>query len=153
MPKGISYTTSTMWYTMTDDTFTYSNTVQWTGEHKGTLSHACKPDIEFATPPEFGGHDCIISPEDLFVSSINTCFMTTFLAFAKKADINLRAYHSTASGTLSKVEGKRQFTIICLAISIDSDAGDETIAHLIGMVKQHSIAVNSIKAQVDVVLT
>ena len=138
---------------MTDDTFTYSNTVQWTGEHKGTLAHIGKPDIQFATPPEFGGHVGIISPEDLFVSSINTCFMTTFLAFAKKADINLRSYNSTASGTLSKVEGKRQFTIICLAISIDSDADDEIITSMIEKVKQHSIAVNSIKAQVDVVLT
>ena len=81
--------------------------------------------------------------------------MTTFLAFAKKAGINLKSYNSTASGTLSKVDGKRQFTVVCLAISIDSDANDdnEVITSIIENVRQHSIAVNSVKAQVDVVLT
>src|SRR5665648_336046 len=138
MPKDIFYITSTKWCTMTEDTFTYSNTVQWTGEHKGTLAHKGKPDIQFATPPEFGGHVGIISPEDLFVSAINTCFMTTFLAFAKKAGINLKSYNSTASGTLSKIDGKRQFTIICLAISIDSDADNEVITSIIENVRQHS---------------
>jgi organic hydroperoxide reductase OsmC/OhrA len=59
--------------------YLYQTHLRWTGEKKGRLSSKGKPDIEVACPPEFGGHPDIWSPEDLFLSSVEVCTMTTFI--------------------------------------------------------------------------
>lgn len=65
--------------TMEQDKWLYHNTLKWKGEKKADLRFIeSKQEIEVATPPEFGGHENIISPEDLFVSSANVCYMTIF---------------------------------------------------------------------------
>ena len=64
--------------------FVYKNSLKWQRDKKGELSSSGKADIEIATPPEFKGHPGIWSPEDLFVASVNSCIMTTFLYYAQK---------------------------------------------------------------------
>lgn len=59
--------------------WSYHNILKWKGEKKETWFEESRQKIEVTTPPEFGGHEGIISPEDLFVSSASVCFMTTLL--------------------------------------------------------------------------
>ncbi len=81
-------------------TWRYTNTVTWKDEKKGLLISQGKPGLQVATPPDFGGHEGIWSPEDLFVAAVNACIMTTFLYYRAKADIDLLSYSSTAEGTV-----------------------------------------------------
>jgi organic hydroperoxide reductase OsmC/OhrA len=78
--------------------YPYSTSLKWTGEHKGLLSCEGKPDINVACPPEWGGHAGIWSPEDLFVSSVEVCTLTTFLFLMEKMRGSILAYKSTAVG-------------------------------------------------------
>ena len=78
--------------------FFYKTSIKWSREKKGILSSPDKPDIEIATPPEFRGHPGIWTPEDLFVSSVNSCIMLVFFHFAKRYDIEIASYHSEAKG-------------------------------------------------------
>jgi peroxiredoxin-like protein len=94
--------------------FQYTVGVRWTGEKRGKMTAAGKPDAEVATPPEFQGHPGIWSPEDLLVSAVNTCTMTTFLAFAAKQGLPLASYTCEATGTLEMADGKFRFTRIRL---------------------------------------
>ncbi|MDA8425778.1 MAG: OsmC family protein [Treponema sp.] len=92
--------------------YTYRMTVRWTGERKGAATCEGKSGIEVATPPEFKGHPGIWSPEDLFVAAVNSCVMTTFLAYAERAGLGFTAYASEAEGKLELVDGGFRFTEI-----------------------------------------
>jgi peroxiredoxin-like protein len=94
--------------------YTYQTRVEWAGARAGQLHAEGKPTFRVASPPEFKGEAGVWSPEDLFVSSVNVCTMTTFLSFAERAKLALASYSSTAEGTLELVEGSFRFTRIVL---------------------------------------
>jgi organic hydroperoxide reductase OsmC/OhrA len=95
-------------------TYTYQTRVEWTGARAGQLHAEGKPSFRVASPPEFKGEAGVWSPEDLFVSSVNVCTMTTFLSFAERAKLALAAYSSGAEGTLELVDGSFRFTRIVI---------------------------------------
>jgi len=136
---------------MPADKIEFYNFLKWKGEKKADLQFVeSKQEIEIATPPQFGGHDGITNPEDLFVSSVNACFMTTFLAFVEKMGIERLSYESEAEGVLEKVDDIRVFTRVVLKPRIKAKATGEVIQTVIDMVKARSIVVNSVKSEVVV---
>ena len=130
--------------------FTYRNSLRWLGEKRGLLSCPSKPDIEVATPPEFKGHPGIWTPEELFVASINTCIMTTFLYYANKEGLEFLSYQSDAEGILERIDNKFMFSQIVVKprISVNSDSEVQKIKNLIEFSKQHCLISNSIKSEV-----
>jgi len=94
--------------------FHYEVQVRWNGEKRGILTAKGKPPLEVASPPEFKGHPDIWTPEDLLVSAVAACTMTTFLAFAARKEIALDSYECDATGTLEMVEGKFRFSRVVL---------------------------------------
>jgi len=130
---------------------TYHTAVKWTEQRKGVISCAGKPDIQVATPPEFKGHEGIWSPEDLFVSSVNICVMSTFLAVAERAGLAFTSYESVAEGRLELVDGKFQFTAIALkpTITLSANADVAKAKELIQKAEANCLISNSIKAKVS----
>ncbi len=130
--------------------YMYHTTVKWTEQRKGVISCAGKPDVPVATPPEFKGHEGIWSPEDLFVASVNTCVMTTFLAVAERAGLAFSAYESVAEGRLELVEGKFQFTAITIqpTITLKAVADAAKAKELIEKAEANCLISNSMKARV-----
>jgi len=94
--------------------FRYPTVVRWDQAKKGSLTVEGKPALEVASPPEFGGHPGIWSPEDLLVAAVNACTMMTFLSQAAKADVRLVSYESEATGTLEMVDRVFRFSKIAL---------------------------------------
>jgi len=107
--------------------YLYKTRLSWTGKKKGRLSSKGKPDIEVACPPEFGGHPDIWSPEDLFLSSVEVCTMTTFLWFVNKENIKPKSYHSKATGTAELIDGAFQFSTIIIKIKIDLNSEEDRV--------------------------
>ncbi len=132
--------------------FIYRNSLKWLREKRGLLSSVAKPDIEIATPPEFKGHPGIWTPEELFVASVNTCIMTTFLYYALKQNLGFISYESDAEGLLEKVEDKFMFSkiVVKCKILVNSDSEVEKAKNLIESSKQHCLISNSIKSEVIV---
>jgi len=93
----------------------YTNSVSWTEAKRGALTGEGKPDIDMATPPDFGGHEGVWSPEDLFVAAVNCCVMTTFLYHQAKNGIGLVSYRSTAEGILELGDEGLVFTAVNVA--------------------------------------
>ena len=134
--------------------FDYQNELEWSGELKGVFSPGNgKVDIKVAVPPEFGGHEGFVSPEDMFVGSMNACFMTTFLVFAKKTGIDLVSYKSSTVGHLEKVDGKNVFTKIVVRPQIKANASRDEIMAVVEHVKEYSIVLNSMKTDVEIEAT
>lgn len=132
--------------------FVYKNSIKWEGERKGMVSSDNKPSFKVATPPEFKGHPGIWSPEDLFVASVNTCIMTTFLHYAENHKLEFISYKSEAEGILEMVENKFMFSEIkikpLLVIKQDSDI--HKAKKLIELSEKNCLISNSIRPQVRV---
>ncbi len=94
----------------------YEVNITWNEGRVGTMSSpALDESIKVATPPEFpGGVEGIWSPEHLFVSSVSSCFMTTFLAIAEYSKLDYESLKVEAVGTMGKVDGKFAMTDVIL---------------------------------------
>ncbi len=112
-----------------------------------------KANFEFATPPEFHGPEGFISPEELFVASANACSLTTFIAKALKAGINLISYESSAEGILEKVDGQLMFTQITIKSRIKTDSDKETVRKIVEQVEQGALVFNSMKTNITIEAT
>ena len=132
--------------------YTYNTQLRWTSELMGNLSSKGRPKIEVATPPEFGGHMGIWSPEDLFLSSVEVCILTTFLWFVNKEHVNLKSYSSKATGTVEKIDGKYIFNSIYieLEIGISSDDNRSIVEKILKKAPRACLISNSIKTDVHI---
>ena len=130
--------------------YRYATSVRWTGEKKGALAVDGKPPVEVATPPEFKGHEGIWSPEDLFVASVNACIMTTFLAFAGRAELAFEEYESEAEGLLEFQDNRFVFTKIVVRPRVTLRAGEDPAKaeEILHKAEQNCLVSNSIRTEV-----
>lgn len=134
---------------MEQDKWLYHNTLKWKGEKKADLKFIeSNREIEVATPPEFGGHENIISPEDLFVSSANVCYMTTLLGTIKNMGVELISYESRAEGILETVDKMKIFTKIIIRPKIKAKETEEKIRMILSHAEKRCLVANSMKTQV-----
>ncbi len=134
---------------MEHDKWLYHNTLTWKGEKKADLKFIeSEQEVEVATPPEFGGHEGIISPEDLFVSSANVCFMTTLLGTIKNMGVEIVSYESEAEGILETVDKMKIFTKIIIKPKIKARDTEEKIRLILGHAEKRCLVANSMKTQV-----
>ena len=130
--------------------FTYKVKSTWIAEKRALLEAEGKSPLEVATPAEFGGPEGLWSPEDLFVSSINTCVLTTFLYIAQRHGLKFLSYQSEAEGTVQMVEGALMFTHIVVRPKIEVE--DEQMAAAVrqGLEKaeKYCLISSSVKTQV-----
>ncbi|MFA4935853.1 MAG: OsmC family protein [Candidatus Methanoperedens sp.] len=134
---------------MEQDKWLYHNKLKWKGDKKADLKFVeSKQEIEVATPPEFGGHENIISPEDLFVSSANVCYMTTLLGTIKNMGVELVSYESEAEGILETVGKMKIFTKIIIKPRIKAKETDEKIRMILDHAEKRCLVANSMKTQV-----
>ena len=94
--------------------YEYFSESVWVAERRGMLTSEGKQEIEIACPPEFGGHPGFWTPEHLFVSSVEVCIMTTFLAYFQKEGGLLESYESKAVGRASLRDRVFRFTDITI---------------------------------------
>ncbi len=134
---------------MEQDKWLYHNILKWKGEKKADLKFIeSKQEIEVATPPEFGGHEDIISPEDLFVSSANVCYMTTLLGTVKNMGVELISYESSAEGILETVDKMKIFTKIIIRPRIKAKETEAKIRLILNHAEKRCLVANSMKTQV-----
>jgi len=133
--------------------YVYKNSIKWTTERKGVISCETKPDINVATPPEFKGHPNVWTPEDLFVASVNTCVMTTFLHYAERNKLDFVAYKSEAEGVLELIENQFMFSEIKIRplITVRQDSDIDKAKELIVISENNCLISNSIKSWVKII--
>jgi organic hydroperoxide reductase OsmC/OhrA len=92
-----------------NDTHYYEVNLLWDSETKGILSSPVIPSkIEVATPPEFPkGIKEKWTPEHLFVASVSSCLMSTFLLIAEKSKLEFISFETNAIGTIEKIKSLR----------------------------------------------
>ena len=134
------------------NTHYYDTEVGWMGARRGYLrSSADLPVLEVASPPEFQGHEHTWTPEHLFVASVNSCYMATFVAIAELSKLDVVSFTSSAVGKLEKTERGYRITEIVirpkLVIRFESDA--ERANRILEKAERNCLISNSITSEVS----
>ena len=89
----------------------YKVSLDWDDNFDSVTVHAgVRSPLMIGPPPEFNGKESIWSPEHLLISSLSSCYTTTFMHFAKLLKAPIRKFHVEASvefereGLLAKAE-------------------------------------------------
>ncbi len=86
----------------------YSVAIRWSHDKQGTLFSIDElAELEVAAPPQFGGPHGVWSPEHLFVASVVSCYLTTFLAIASNSKLDFLGFECDAEGILEQSEERR----------------------------------------------
>ena len=95
--------------------YIHSVTAWWTSGRAGiTRSDSAPNAIHFTAPPEFKGLHGMWTPEDLMLSAIASCFVTTFHSLASYASFEYTDLEVKADGIISKAYSGYQFEEIVL---------------------------------------
>jgi organic hydroperoxide reductase OsmC/OhrA len=123
----------------------------WEAGREGLATAPPRPPIAAGPPPEFDGRNDVWSPEHLLLSALNLCQMTTFLALAARARLEVVSYRSSASGVLDKTAEGLRFTAIRLRIDLAVPGADvERGRQLLHTAHRHCIVSNSLNVAVEI---
>lgn len=87
---------------------------------------AGKPELEGSAAAEFRGDAAKHNPEDLFLASISTCHMLTYLALCARNGISVVAYEDNAVGKMSvDARGGGRFEEVTLRPAVTIAPGGE----------------------------
>lgn len=80
--------------------FKYFVEADWEKDKQGFFKGVNPEKFPFSCPPEFGGPDGFLSPEEIFVAASATCVMATFINTASKKRLDFVSYKSSAEGVM-----------------------------------------------------
>lgn len=130
----------------------YNVELSWKNDRLGEVSSKELPTkIEVATPPDFPkGIPGIWSPEHLFVASVSSCLMTTFLAIAENSKLEFESFACSADGIVDRVDRKFQVTEITLRplLVINSDDKVEKAHRVLEMSEKACLISNSVTSTI-----
>lgn len=133
--------------------YTWWTQVTWKKGKEGVLHDPEKRDVRVGCPPEFGGKPVFWSPQQLFVSSIEVCLLTTFLTMLAKKGFKVREYRSRAEGTAQLVDGTFRFTRVTLypVATVGKSEDRAAILAVLRRAKEKCMVVQSTRIKVSMV--
>lgn len=129
----------------------FSTDISWLANKSGIVSlYAGKNSFIVSTPPEFDGPEGDWSPEHLFLSSITSCFMSTYMVFVNKMKIENTGFECTATGQVELVDGKYKFTYIHIypKAYVGNEADVERAKVALEKTKKYCLISNSINSEI-----
>ncbi|MGN6378417.1 MAG: OsmC family protein [Gaiellales bacterium] len=99
--------------------FSYTADLEWRGGRRAEVSSdGCDP-ITITPPPDFpGGSGSDWSPEHLFLASIESCTMLSFIAHCSHNGIEVVSYESSVEGRLSRREDDRRYAFASVDMTV-----------------------------------
>ena len=122
----------------------------WSGDKVGIVGSSSLKSISVSAPPEFGGPEGEWSPEHLFLSSITSCFMSTYLVFVNKMKIENTGFECAATGQVEIVDGTYKFTYIHIypKAFVGNDTDVEKAKVAMEKTKRYCLISNSVNAEI-----
>ncbi len=94
----------------------FETQLKWKEGKQANLNARENPLLQVGTPPDFGGPQHTWSPEELFIASIESCLMSTFLYFVDRFHLSMTEYSSQSKGDLTKTADGLRFSKVEIRI-------------------------------------
>lgn len=99
--------------------FTYQAELVWRGGRTAAVTSGALPELTVAPPEEFaGGGDDRWSPEHLYLASLESCTMLSFLAHCAHNDLDVEEYSSDATGSLQRRADDQRYAFTHVAVVV-----------------------------------
>jgi len=131
--------------------FYFEVELNWLINNSGIVhSREVNGNFQVSTPKQFGGEGKDWSPEHLFLSSICSCYMSTYISMSKKMNFNITRLDCSAIGQTERVDDKFKFTYINLypEISIPDQSFFEAANLAAEKTRKYCLISNSINAEI-----
>ncbi len=93
--------------------------ITWTSGREGIINLEEKPSLPLSSPPQWSGKSAAYSPQDLFISALAGCFVTTFATMMSRMRQPLHAYQVSGKGIVHPhPDGGWHFTKLNILIEI-----------------------------------
>ena len=100
------------------------------GEGAAAFNHTVtfdgRPPIAVSAAPQYKGDPAKTNPEELFLASLATCQLLSYVALAARAGVDVVAYDDDAQATLAIADKKMRVTEVVLRPRITLAAGADT---------------------------
>lgn len=134
-----------------ENTYLYRATAYWVLDSRGVVSGEKIPQsIEFSSPPEFGGEAELWTPEHFFLSSISTCFISTFRSIAEFNKFDVVALDVAIEGLVKKEEGGFRFAEVKIrpVLTVATDEERERGIKLLYKAERACLVSRSLNSQI-----
>lgn len=133
-------------------THTFTSGLEWAGEKSWKVTADSCHEIKGGPPPQFGGVPENWSPEDLMLSSVNSCHLASFLGYSKRKGFEFVSYSSEIEGILEYDDGTFRFTkmIIRPRVVVKTEEDIETAHQYINRAHELCFMGHSVNADVTV---
>jgi len=126
--------------------------ITWNEKNKTFLCSIGNKTIEIAASQESKRREGMLTPEELFVDSIEGFIKDAFMDSAKRNNLEVLSYESEGQGIVKKVEDKIMFTEIKIRpkIIVAADSQIEKARELIEIVGKNCFISNFITASINI---
>jgi tRNA-Thr(GGU) m(6)t(6)A37 methyltransferase TsaA len=131
--------------------YTWKTQVTWKEGKEGVLHDTDKKSVRIGCPPDFGGKPVWWSPQQLFISSVEVCLLTTFLNMLAKRGYEIQAYCSRAEGKAQLVDGIFRFTEVALfpVVTLSNSNDRDAVLVMLQRAKEKCMVVQSSRITVS----
>ncbi len=137
----------------TPKTIEFDVIVTWTGGKEGTINLDEKTELPLSSPVHWEGKHDAYSPQDLFVSAVTGCYITTFATMMKRMKQPLTAHQALGRAILRPhPEGGWHFTdiYVTMNIIIPKEAKLAQVKRAVALSKKYCQVTRSVASTVHV---
>ena len=127
--------------------------LKWDSETDSGLARAGnRMPLLFGSPPEFGGTDLTWSPEHLLAASIASCYITTFMSFAKRMKVTVTDFNISCNSEFEKRRNGFEATRFILhpIVELHGNPEQQILDNLFEKTKKYCFISNSVKGEIIV---
>ncbi len=104
---------------MESKVFTYSADLRWDGSRRASVHAGDRPELIVVPPSEFpSGDGANWSPEHLFLASLQSCTMLSYIAHCAHHGLEIVSYESRAEGMLERRESDRRYAFTSVNLTV-----------------------------------
>ena len=128
----------------------YTNKVVWKEGHIGHTSCGNGTEMDFSAPPALYGHPRMMTPEDAYLLSINTCIHMMVLWAAKRFKLDLVAFECTAEGEVEEHLDKTSWfkKVLLRPKVVVRGATEGVVRRALQMARKYSTIAESVKSEI-----
>jgi uncharacterized OsmC-like protein len=128
----------------------YTNRVTWRKEHLGYTWCGNGTEMNFSAPPALYGQPDMMTPEDAYLMSVNTCIHMMVLWAMKRFKLELVEFECSAEGKVEEHLDKTSwFKKVVLKPRIAVRGGSESaVKRALQMAQKYSTIAASVKSEI-----